>query len=147
MKNFFVLLCLFCLPLLADAPKIYLDNDNHFALEGYDAVTYFEGGQPEIGVKPNQAEWQGVYWRFSKAENLKKFEKNPNKYAPQYGGYCATAVAKGRLTGGLPNLWEVNDGKLYLFCSHEALQQWKENRKELKKSADNNWPKILKKNN
>ena len=86
-----------------------------------------------------------MYWRFASAENLRKFEKNPQKYAPQYGGYCATALAHGRLTGGLPNIWEVNDGKLYLFCSHEAIQKWKENRREMKKMADENWPKILQK--
>ncbi len=145
MKKLLALFCLLCLPVFSDAPKIYLDNDNNLAVEGYDVVSYYNMGSPEMGIKPNETEWQGVRWRFTNAENMRKFEKNPEKYAPQFGGYCATAVASGRLAGGLPNIWEVFEDKLYFFCSHEAVQKWKENRWEMKKMAESNWPNVLKK--
>ena len=57
------------------------------ALKGYDPVAYFTMGQPVKGLKEFQQKWHGATWRFSSQEHLFLFKKNPEKYAPQYGGY------------------------------------------------------------
>lgn len=145
MKRLLMVFSLLCLPLFALSAKIFVDNSNNLAVEGYDVVSYFNNGKPELGIKLYQADWQGATWRFANAENLKKFEAAPEKFAPQYGGYCPWALVEGRLVGGLTNIWAIEDGKLYLFCSHEALQKWKEGGSEVKSKADSNWPKILQK--
>lgn len=145
MKKLLMMLCLLILPLAAELPMIFIDNGSQLAVEGYDVVSYFSQEKPELGVKTYQIDWQGVKWRFLSAENMKKFESNPQAYAPQFGGYCATAVANGKLTGGLPNIWTITDGKLYLFCSHMALQKWQEGGKEVIQLANKNWPMILQK--
>lgn len=136
----------FWIPLIAATSEFFIDNDHGLALEGYDVVTYFEETSPQIGVKLFETEWKGVKWRFINAENLKKFEMEPEKYAPQYGGYCGWALSQGRLRGGLPTIWFIDDGKLYLMCSYQALQEWQEGGKEMKKLADQKWPMILQKN-
>lgn len=143
MKNLLLVLSLLCLPLIAEQPTIFVDNGKNLAVEGYDVVSYFSKGNPELGSNQHQVSWQGAIWRFSSADNLQKFDVSPEMYAPQYGGYCAWALVEGRLVGGLPNIWTISDGKLYLFCSHEAQQKWQEGGNEVVKRANNHWLKIL----
>ena len=57
------------------------------AVKGYDVVAYHVLAKPVKGSKEFEAEWQGVKWRFSSADHLKRFQSDPQKYAPQYGGY------------------------------------------------------------
>jgi YHS domain-containing protein len=146
MKKFLLSLCLFFLPLMANAPRIFVDNDKNLAIEGYDAVTYFENANPQIGLRAYEVEWQGANWRFISGENKRRFEKTPERFAPQYGGYCPTGLSKGRLSGGLPTIWNIYQGKLYLLCSHQSLQEWREQPAKIKKMADQNWSRFVEEN-
>ena len=113
---------------------------------GYDVVAYF-GNEAIKGVKKVSTKHNGVTFRFSSKENLEIFKKDPEKYIPQYGGYCAYAIGlKGEKVSINPKTFEIRDGKLYLFYNAwgtNTLDLWnKEGAEELKKKADKNWEKV-----
>ncbi len=113
------------------------------AIEGYDPVAYFTDGAPAKGSKQHQLEWHGATWRFATAEHLEAFRAEPENYAPQYGGYCAWAVAQGSTAGIDPDAWRVVDGKLYLNYSKDVQQKWAQDIAGNIAAADANWPELL----
>lgn len=119
---------------------------NGYTAEGYDVVGYFENKALE-GYKKFTTKYDGVNYKFSSQKNLETFNKNPEKYVPQYGGYCAYALGlKADKVSINPKSFEVRDGKLYLFYNAwgtNTLELWQnENPKLLKEKADKNWEKI-----
>ena len=120
-----------------------------FIAEGYDVVSYFNT-KPEKGDHQFTTTFDGVKFKFSSKENLEIFKKNPKKYIPAYGGYCAYAIgAKGTKVAIDPKTFEIREGKIYLFYNAwgtNTLELWKEEgAEELKKKADVNWVKIIEK--
>lgn len=122
---------------------IYTGFFNNLAIAGYDAVAYFTQGRPVRGSKAFSTEYKGAQWRFSSAANLARFEADPTAYAPQYGGYCAFAVAQGETASAQPDLWTIHEGKLYLNYSRSVNQVWKTDMETLIEQADANWPELL----
>jgi YHS domain-containing protein len=122
-------------------PTVY--SENGVALDGQDVVAYFTQSALVEGSPKYSSRWQGTQWLFSSAAHRDMFSKNPTKYAPQYGGYCAKAAAGGVLATTVPTAWEVRDGKLYLNYSADAQKEWKINTSEKIVKANANWPKIL----
>lgn len=119
-----------------------------YIADGYDVVSYFDN-KAEKGDKQFSTEFYGVKFKFLSKENLEIFKKNPEKYIPAYGGYCAYAIgAKAQKVAINPKTFEIRDGKLYLFYNKwgiNTFQLWKdEGAEELKKKADENWNKIMK---
>lgn len=112
------------------------------AIEGYDAVAYFTAGKPVEGTKEHTVSYQDANWRFASAENRALFAADPEKYAPQYGGYCAFAVANGSKAGIDPESWKVVDGKLYLNYSKAIQKKWLEDVPGFIEKADANWAKL-----
>ncbi|MDW3176807.1 MAG: YHS domain-containing (seleno)protein [Acidimicrobiia bacterium] len=95
------------------AKEIKTDK-NGLALEGYDTVAYFTEGSPTLGDPSITHEWKGATWHFASVENRETFISNPEEYAPQFGGHCAVARAQGMHVKGSPELWRIEDGKLFL---------------------------------
>lgn len=87
------------------------------ALEGYDPVSYFTGPDPMMGSPDFGYEWGGVSWYFSSPANRDVFMRNPEIYAPQYGGHCLVSLSRGFLSDGKPRLYAITGMKLYLFYS------------------------------
>lgn len=114
------------------------------AVGGYDAVAYHTQAKPVPGTDEFTHMWKGATWRFSSKDNLEAFVKEPEKYAPQYGGYCAFAVGHGSLASGDPKVWKIVDGKLYLNISKSVQTSWEKDKDKLIKRGDANWPKLLK---
>jgi len=85
------------------------------AIKGYDPVAYFTDGKPTPGVAAFETEWDEHLWRFSSAEHRDLFKADPVNYAPQFGNYCAMALAKGEIVVANPENWLISDGKLYVF--------------------------------
>jgi YHS domain-containing protein len=112
------------------------------AIKGYDPVAYFTLSRPVKGDKDSTVSWMGAMWRFSSAEHRGLFEKNPEKYAPRYGGYCAYGVANNYLVRIDPKAWTVYEGRLYLNYSLKVREQWKEDIPGNIKKADGNWPAL-----
>lgn len=117
-----------------------------FVANGYDVVAYFNNEAIE-GDKKFTASFDGVNYKFSSLENLKTFNKNQKKYVPQYGGYCAYAIAvKSNKVPINPNTFQIKDGKLYLFYNAwgtNTLDLWnQETVANLQVAADENWKNI-----
>jgi YHS domain-containing protein len=115
----------------------------NLAIKGYDAVAYFTEGKAVKGKKEHTFEWQEAAWRFASRENLELFRADPQKYAPQYGGYCAWAVSQGDTADIDPEAWKIVDGKLYLNYNQKIQKQWEEDIPGLIASADAHWPRLL----
>ena len=81
------------------------------AIRGYDPVAYYQQSAPVKGSSQFSFQWQGATWLFASADNRDRFQAEPERYAPQYGGYCAYAVSKGRTASIDPEAWKIVDGK------------------------------------
>ncbi|MCP5161710.1 MAG: YHS domain-containing protein [Hahellaceae bacterium] len=128
--------------LFAKSP-IYTAFFSDLAVSGYDTVAYFTEGKPVKGESSFSTEYQGAKWLFSSQAHLDKFKAEPQKYAPQYGGYCAWAVANNDTAKGDPLQWYLQDGKLYLNYDAEIRAKWLKDKDALIIKADANWPAVL----
>ncbi|MDX1957648.1 MAG: YHS domain-containing (seleno)protein [Leptospiraceae bacterium] len=135
-----ILLILVSLNLQAD--QINKTFFSGLAVEGYDVVAYFKESKPVKGKSEFEYSWNGAKWRFSSNENLELFKKDPNKYSPEYGGFCAYAMSEGYKYGISPDSWEIVNGKLYLNYDKEVQMKWTKEKSKLITQADSNWKKI-----
>jgi hypothetical protein len=115
------------------------------ALRGYDAVGYFTENGAVMGDPDISYQWQGAIWQFSSVEHRTQFAAAPAQYAPQFGGYCAFAVAQGTTADGDPQQWAIVKDKLYVNNNAVAKKLWDQDRHGNIVSADRNWPLIPKK--
>ncbi|WP_027381365.1 YHS domain-containing (seleno)protein [Chryseobacterium daeguense] len=133
---------------LVFAQSSNVNQENGIANSGYDVVGYFSGkalqGSAKFAMKH-----QGVSYYFQNAENKAKFQQDPDKYLPQYGGYCAYAMGdSGEKVSVNPKTYKIINGKLYLFYNsflNNTLTSWNKDEKNLKIKADKNWKKIIQK--
>lgn len=117
-------------------------TNNGVAIRGADPVAYFKEGKAVAGSEQYTYEWGNATWRFSSEENRDLFAENPEKYAPQYGGFCAWAVSQNELQGIDPDAWSIVDGKLYLNYNESVQNTWKRNIQYNINNADRNWPRL-----
>jgi YHS domain-containing protein len=115
------------------------------AINGYDTVAYFTVGKPVKGQDALATEWMGAKWKFSTQAHLDLFKANPEKYAPQYGGYCAYGVVQDNLVKVEPDQFTVRDGKLYLNFDADIQAKWLKDPAGFIKAADAKFPALLKK--
>ncbi len=115
-----------------------VDSDN-VAIHGYDTVAYFTEGKPMKGAVEFEQVWEDARWQFSSATNRELFKANPERYAPQFGGYCAGGLAAGEYANGDPNLWTIVDGKLYLIKEEDFLTFWRKGAPAHIEMANYNW--------
>ena len=107
---------------------------------GYDVVSYFTDGKAIRGNPFYESKYLGVTWRFSSEANKKLFDANPEKYMPQYGGYCAWAIAeKDELYPTDPKAFAIKNGKLYLNYDEDVQSDWLEDAERFIQKADKNW--------
>jgi YHS domain-containing protein len=92
-----------------------IDADAHVMLDGHDVVAYFTQGRHAMGQANIKSVYQEVTFRFATAEHKTLFDKEPTKYVPQYGGFCANGIVYGIPWGGDADTWKITDGKLYIF--------------------------------
>lgn len=123
--------------------EIYTGTFSDKAVDGYDVVTYFTEGKPREGSKKYTYEWKGAEWRFASEANKALFVANPEKYAPQNGGYCTYAIANLNDAGGDPELYDIRDGKLYLSYNNSIQKKFQKDPEGYISKADVNWPKML----
>ena len=126
----------------ADKDPVYTSWRNNNAAGGYDVVSFFSG-KPQEGKSAFSVEYKGAIWKFNSRANLDLFNTNPEAFAPQYGGYCAWAVANGKLAKGSPDHWDVVDGRLYLNFNRRIREQWRRDETGFIEKANVNWPEIL----
>lgn len=99
-------------------------NENDLAIHGYDAVAYFTDSKPTKGVQKYTATYKSAIYQFSSEENRNKFKENPERFAPQFGGFCAMGVALNKKLDTDPTAWKIVDGKLYLNLNKAVQKKW-----------------------
>lgn len=114
----------------------------NLAVDGHDVVAYFTRGEPVEGAAAHSTEWNGAEWRFASAESLERFQADPERYAPAYGGFCAYAVAEGYTAAGDPRHWSIHEGRLYLNYNGEVQSRWESDRDAYIAAAEKNWPGV-----
>lgn len=139
------LLTTFSTQAFAAKDPIFTPRFNNNAIRGYDVVAYFTVGQPTKGAKEFSHEWMGANWHFSSAEHLELFMTEPEKYAPQYGGYCAWAMSQNKLAPIDPKQWSIVNDKLYLNYNKKIQNKWLKDQAKFISDADKNWPSVLNK--
>jgi len=133
-------------PSTANAPadsfsKTYAEDG--VAISGADPVAYFTDEAYVPGSADYTYEWEGTTWQFASQENHDLFAANPEQYAPEYGGFCAWAVAaKDTLVPTDPNAWSIVDGKLYLNANQKVQSNWAKDIPGFIAQANINWPSL-----
>lgn len=108
-------------------------------IDGYDPVSYFVDGRAERGSADITAQWNGAVWHFVSYAHRDMFTANPEKFAPQYGGYCALGMAHGGAVPTNPEAWTIHEGKLYLNMIEEVTITWRYNPERLIERANLKW--------
>jgi len=114
------------------------------AIKGYDPVAYFTDSKPVKGSAAFSHQWMSSTWWFASAEHRDEFARSPEKYAPQYGGYCAYGVSQGHTAPIDPEAWTIIEGKLYLNYSKGVKKTWSEAIPQHIDEANRNWPGLHK---
>jgi YHS domain-containing protein len=156
MKSVFVIATLMMgvFSISATAQEVTTTRKKHFnltssslAISGYDPVAYFKINKAVKGKKDLSVNHQGVLYYFSSVENKEEFKKNPSKYEPEYGGWCAFAMGDyGEKVNVDPETFKITNGKLYLFYNkffNNTLKSWNKDEANLKNKGDINWRKIF----
>ncbi|GHA54769.1 hypothetical protein GCM10008927_20720 [Amylibacter ulvae] len=126
----------------ASKPPVFANDGT--AINGYDPVAYFTQSAPVKGNRDISYDWHGSAWLFATEQNKSMFIENPEKYAPQYGGYCAYAVANGATAKTDPDAWTIVDDKLYLNFNTDVRATWQQDTAGNISRANANWPDVLK---
>lgn len=144
--TFTTLLILLCSVAFAQDKMAHNVDNSNIALQGYSPVSYLDMGLAQIGNKGFSTEYEKVVYYFTSAEQKATFDKNPTKYLPQYGGFCAFGIYAGAKFRVDPNKFLVQNGKYYLFLNNvelDALQLWHaEDHGSLVKKANMNWKNL-----
>lgn len=123
-------------------PEIFTDFQGR-ALKGYDTVAYHLLRKPVRGEEAFYAKWKDATWLFSTPANRARFLEDPDRWAPQYGGYCAWAIAKGMTRPINPKIFRIFDDKLYLNLNMKVHREWLAKRHSFIADADERWPDVL----
>lgn len=124
--------------LSAQQSEVFIKDGN--AIQGYDPVAYFKESKPVKGNEQFNFKWNDANWIFSSQQNLDSFKLNPEKFAPQYGGYCAYGMSDGHKAPTNPEAWTIVDGKLYLNYNSKVKVYWNKELAKRIEDADKNWP-------
>jgi hypothetical protein len=125
--------------LIAGSPVDPVNRSAGVAVKGYDVLAYFEDGRAVKGSPQFAYEWMGAKWQFVSGARRDRFASSPEKYAPQYGGYCAWAVGHNSTADIDPEAWRIVEGRLYLNYSRSVQAKWEQDRSRWIQEADRNW--------
>ncbi len=131
---------------LAQAQTPAYCNQNGVAIKGYDAVAYFKDSAAIAGNKQFSYTWQNTEWYFKNQANLDAFKAAPEKYAPQFGGYCAYGVSQDHKSPTDPTAFTILNNKLYLNYNPKVKTLWMKNTSGNIEKAETNWPALKDKN-
>lgn len=112
------------------------------AIHGFDAVSYFSGSEPQRGLAEFSTLWNDAVYRFASKKNLRLFIKNPQKYAPRFGGFCAYGVSVGKKFDGDPEVFRIVDDRLYFNLNPEIKTTWEKDLARNIEKAEGQWGSI-----
>jgi YHS domain-containing protein len=115
---------------------------SRLALKGYDPVAYFTDGKATPGDPQYESTYDGTRYRFASAQHLGLFKADPDRYAPQYAGSCATGIALGVKVEADPQNWLIQDGKLFVFSATGARDDMRADPRGTIAKAGENWKNL-----
>jgi YHS domain-containing protein len=143
MKKVLVLMFMalaFTITLSAQQTPVFIESGK--AIRGYDPVAYFTEQKPVLGNDAYKYSWNNATWYFASQDNLDLFKAAPEKYAPQYGGYCAYGMSNGYKAPTDADAWSIVNNKLYLNYNINVRKDWNNKQLQLIAKADKNWPSV-----
>jgi YHS domain-containing protein len=149
MKATLSLITLLSLSALAAAPatkpaKTHLNLDkNNLAIQGHDPVAYFTDHRAVKGHPQLRLTHQGATYLFASQDHATLFQKDPDKYTPQFGGFCAYAVSKGKTANIDPDAFQIVGNRLLLQYSKSIRDTFSKDTAGNLKKADANWPTLV----
>ena len=144
MKKLSIALLGLLLSLTGIAQTTHYSSTNGIAIKGYDPVAYFLQNKAIEGRDEFTTDWSGSKWKFSSKANLDSFKIAPEKYAPQYGGYCAYGCSENHKSPTDPNAWTIVNNKLYLNYNLKVKDYLKKETDKRIAAADANWKTLNK---
>jgi YHS domain-containing protein len=129
---------------LADSPIAPVNTEHGVAIKGYDPVSYFTTGKPMPGLAQFSTTYNGATYRFASAENRNRFLATPEKFLPQYGGYCAYAISLNKIADIDPDEWAIVNDNLYLNNNFFSQTLWSLDKTGNIVKGDHNWPLVPK---
>ena len=143
MKQYtFLLTLLFLAGISSSTFAANIHANSTTGVQGYDLVSYHSKSGPVRGNGHHVSKHDGVTYLFSSKKNKQAFDGNPQKYLPEYGGYCAYGVSVGKKFVGDPQVWKLVNGKLYLNLDENIQKEWEKDIPGRIAMADKEWPKI-----
>ncbi|BCE01173.1 YHS domain-containing (seleno)protein [Marinicellulosiphila megalodicopiae] len=140
MNKFLVAISVLVVSVFSHAKQdVYTSFASDEAIKGYDPVAYFTQNEAVQGSDDFSFNWMDVTWLFASKQNLDLFKSNPEKYSPQFGGYCAFAMASGKKVKINPKNFSIIDDKLYLNYNSKVQQNWLKDSEALIKRANDVW--------
>jgi hypothetical protein len=118
------------------------NNEPRIALDGYDPVAYFTDGRPVKGSQEFTFAFDDAVYYFKSAEHRAMFVADPDRYAPQYSGYCAISVSMGKKAHADPEAWIISDGKLFVFAGKGGVPKFAQDSATIIRQADAEWPTV-----
>lgn len=126
----------------ATTERVVVNRFTGLAIEGFDPVAYFTDARAEIGAETYEADGQGAVWRFRNEGDRASFVAHPDIYAPQFGGYDPTDVARGVTVAGNPRFWLISGERLYLFGREETREAFTADPATVLRKARSRWPEL-----
>jgi YHS domain-containing protein len=123
------------------------DDQSRLMLKGHDVVSYFTQNKHALGKTEFRSQYEGITFQFATAEHKALFDKEPTKYLPQYGGYCADGIVYGIPWGGDADTWTMHNGKLYIFGGQSSKDAFELNLHDNYNTADKLWNDEIKGSN
>jgi len=143
-KLLFVLLALAALSTLVSAKELR-NLENGVAIQGYDPVAFFTDKRPVKGDAQFQSEYRGAKYYFASADHKAAFDKEPAKYEPQFGGFCAYGASRGKTVPIKIETWEIVNGRLLLQYDLDVKSKFDKDPQGTLRKADENWPGLVEK--
>jgi YHS domain-containing protein len=122
--------------------RVHAETPGRTALWGYDPVSYFTAGRPEQGSAEFSFRFDDTTYWFASEEHRKMFAADPERYAPQFKGYCALSVARGLKIEADPEAWAIWNGKLFVFGSKDGVPEFKANPGQIADKANAAWTSL-----
>ena len=135
-----------CASMAANDDYLVNVDEDRVILQGHDPVALFTDSRVVPGDSRHTSTYDGAVYRFSPSANKRKFDADPEQYAPQFGGYCAMSMVMGMLEPGDVSTWSIIDGRLVVQRNEKAKAMWNMDPDGNLKKADANWPRIVAEN-
>ncbi len=144
-RLFLAFLVLVALSTIATAKELLNVDRNRIAIQGYDPVAFFTDSRPVKGNPQFQSAYRGAKYYFASSEHKAAFDKEPAKYEPQFGGYCAYGVSHGSRAPIKIEAWQIVNGRLLMQYDLDIKNKFNQDPQGTLKKADENWPSLVEK--